>query len=98
MIALRVVEHGGKGQVIDLPLLDPIISILGPDAAIHRVSGDGGAGVPCYRTAGNDRRYDPRFRTNTDRVRHIDECNAAVAEFIAQRTLDEGMTVSEAAE
>ena len=39
MIALRVAEHGGKGQVIDLPLLDPIISILGPEAASYRVSG-----------------------------------------------------------
>src|ERR1700722_16692812 len=39
MIALRVVEQGGKGQVIDLPLLDPIISILGPEAATFRVSG-----------------------------------------------------------
>jgi crotonobetainyl-CoA:carnitine CoA-transferase CaiB-like acyl-CoA transferase len=39
MIALRVVEQGGKGQVIDLPLLDPIISILGPEAASYRVSG-----------------------------------------------------------
>jgi formyl-CoA transferase len=39
MIALRVVEQGGKGQVIDLPLLDPIISILGPEAATYRVSG-----------------------------------------------------------
>ena len=40
MIALRVVERGGKGQVIDLPLLDPIISILGPEAAIYRVTGE----------------------------------------------------------
>jgi crotonobetainyl-CoA:carnitine CoA-transferase CaiB-like acyl-CoA transferase len=39
MIALRVVEQGGKGQVIDLPLLDPVISILGPEAATYRVSG-----------------------------------------------------------
>ena len=30
MIARREVEKGGKGQVIDLPLLDPMISILGP--------------------------------------------------------------------
>jgi len=36
MIALREVERGGRGQVIDLPLLDPIVSILGPDAAIYR--------------------------------------------------------------
>ena len=40
MVALRVVERGGAGQVIDLPLLDPMISVLGPDAASYRVSGD----------------------------------------------------------
>jgi crotonobetainyl-CoA:carnitine CoA-transferase CaiB-like acyl-CoA transferase len=41
---------------------------------------------------------DPRFRTNTDRVRHIDECDGAVAAFIAERTLDEAMAVFTAAE
>ena len=41
---------------------------------------------------------DPRFRTNTDRVRHIDECDGAVAAFIAERTLDENMAVFQAAE
>ena len=40
MIAIREVERGGAGQVIDLPLLDPIVSILGPDAATYRVSGE----------------------------------------------------------
>src|ERR1700735_4235833 len=40
MIALRVAERGGKGQVIDLPLLDSHISILGPEAATFRVSGE----------------------------------------------------------
>jgi len=40
MVALRVVERGGKGQVIDLSLLEPMISVLGPDAAIYRVSGE----------------------------------------------------------
>jgi crotonobetainyl-CoA:carnitine CoA-transferase CaiB-like acyl-CoA transferase len=131
MIALRVVESGGKGQVIDLPLLDPIISILGPDAAIFRVSGEkpprtGSRSLttsPRNVYATKDGRYiaisasiqamaervfraigkpemidDPRFRTNTDRVRHIDECDGAVADFIAQRTLDEAMAVFRAAE
>ncbi len=131
MIALRVVERGGKGQVIDLPLLDPIISILGPDAAIHRVSGElpqrtGSRSLttsPRNVYATKDGRYiaisasiqamaervfraigrpemvdDPRFRTNTDRVRHIDECDGAVAAFIAGRTLDEAMAVFSAAE
>ena len=102
MIALRVAEHGGKGQVIDLPLLDPIISILGPEAASYRVSGEkpqrtGSRSLttsPRNVYATKDGRYiaisasiqamaervfraigkpemieDPRFRTNTDRVR-----------------------------
>jgi crotonobetainyl-CoA:carnitine CoA-transferase CaiB-like acyl-CoA transferase len=131
MIALRVAEHGGKGQVIDLPLLDPIISILGPEAAAYRVSGEkpqrtGSRSLttsPRNVYATKDGRYiaisasiqamaervfraigkpemieDPRFRTNTDRVRNIDECDGAVAEFIAHRTLDENMAVFQAAE
>ena len=41
MIALREVEvNGGKGQVIDLPLLDPLFSVLGPQAANYRLSGE----------------------------------------------------------
>ena len=131
MIALRVAEHSGKGQVIDLPLLDPIISILGPEAASYRVSGqkpqrtgsrslttsprnvyatkDGrfiaiSASIQAmaervFRAIGRPEMIDdPRFRTNTDRVRHIDECDGAVAEFIVARTLDENMAVFQAAE
>ena len=131
MIALRVAEQGGNGQVIDLPLLDPIISILGPEAATFRVSGEkpqrtGSRSLttsPRNVYATKDGRYiaisasiqamaervfraigrpemidDPRFRTNTDRVRNIDECDGAVAEFIAARTLDENMAIFQAAE
>lgn len=40
MIALREVEHnGGRGQVIDLPLLDPLFAVLGPQAANYRLTG-----------------------------------------------------------
>ena len=40
MIALREVEvNGGKGQVIDLPLLDPLFNVLGPQAASYRLTG-----------------------------------------------------------
>lgn len=40
MIALRQVEQGdGKGQVIDLPLLDPLFAILSPQAANYRLTG-----------------------------------------------------------
>jgi crotonobetainyl-CoA:carnitine CoA-transferase CaiB-like acyl-CoA transferase len=41
MIALREVEvSGGRGQVIDLPLLDPLFAILGPQAAHYRLTGE----------------------------------------------------------
>jgi crotonobetainyl-CoA:carnitine CoA-transferase CaiB-like acyl-CoA transferase len=40
MIALREVElKGGRGQTIDLPLLDPLFAILGPQAANYRLTG-----------------------------------------------------------
>src|SRR5258706_11727210 len=40
LIALREVEHnGGRGQVIDLPLLDPLFAVLGPQAANYRLTG-----------------------------------------------------------
>jgi len=39
VIAVRHVEvNGGHGQVIDLSLLESIFSILGPEAAIHKLS------------------------------------------------------------
>ncbi len=40
MIALREVEiNGGRGQTIDLPLLDPLFAILSPQAANYRLTG-----------------------------------------------------------
>ena len=40
MVALREVEQRrGKGQVIDLPLLDPVFAVLGPQAANYRLTG-----------------------------------------------------------
>ena len=41
MIALREVEkNGGRGQTIDLPLLDPLFMMLGPQVAQYRLSGE----------------------------------------------------------
>ena len=41
LVALREVEmNGGKGQVLDLPLFDPLFSMLGPQAANHKLTGD----------------------------------------------------------
>jgi formyl-CoA transferase len=39
LVALREAERTGKGQVIDLPLLDPLFATLGPQAANYRLSG-----------------------------------------------------------
>jgi len=39
LVALRAAERDGKGQVIDLPLLDPLFAVLGPQAANYRLSG-----------------------------------------------------------
>src|SRR5262249_61483928 len=40
MLALREVEiNGGCGQTIDLPLLDPLFALLGPQAANYRLTG-----------------------------------------------------------
>jgi formyl-CoA transferase len=40
MIALREAEkRKGRGQVIDLPLLDPLFTVLGPQAANYRLTG-----------------------------------------------------------
>jgi formyl-CoA transferase len=40
MIALREAEKkDGRGQVIDLPLLDPLFAIVGPQAANYRLTG-----------------------------------------------------------
>ena len=132
LLALRHREvKGGKGQVIDLPLLDPIFSILGPDAAEFRVTGkvkprtgsrsattsprnafrtkDGryiaiSASIQAmaerlFRAIGRaDMIEDPRFRTNADRVRHADDCEAPIAAFIAARDLAENLAFFEQAE
>jgi crotonobetainyl-CoA:carnitine CoA-transferase CaiB-like acyl-CoA transferase len=39
MVALRVAASTGEGQVVDVSLLEPLFSTLGPDVAIARVTG-----------------------------------------------------------
>jgi crotonobetainyl-CoA:carnitine CoA-transferase CaiB-like acyl-CoA transferase len=132
LVALREVEsRGGKGQVIDLPLLDPLFSLIATEAAIYRRTGevrertgsrsettsprnvfrtrDGryigiSASIQAmaerlFRAVGRaDMITDPRFRTNSDRVRNAEACEAPIAVFIAARTLAENMEVFERAE
>lgn len=132
MVALREVEvAGGKGQVIDLPLLDPLFSFIATEAPVYNLTGEirprSGSrsettsprnvfrtrdgryiGISASIQAMAERLFraigradiieDPRFRTNTERVRHAAECEAPIAEFIAARTLDENMQAFAAAE
>jgi crotonobetainyl-CoA:carnitine CoA-transferase CaiB-like acyl-CoA transferase len=127
MIALREVEvRGGRGQVVDLSLFEPIHAILGPEAANLRLNGQ-----PTLRNGSkasnaaprnvyecSDGRFvalsasmqsmaqrlfqvmgredlirDPRFATNTDRVRHNDAIDAIVAAFMRERTQAENLAL-----
>jgi crotonobetainyl-CoA:carnitine CoA-transferase CaiB-like acyl-CoA transferase len=131
MIALREVEiNGGRGQVIDLPLLDPLFAILSPQAANYRLTGKvkprtgsrstNSAPRNVYRCA--DGKYvavsgstqgmaerllraigraelndDPRFRTNSARLKHPDELDAIIGGFIGEHTQEENVTFFEKA-
>jgi crotonobetainyl-CoA:carnitine CoA-transferase CaiB-like acyl-CoA transferase len=127
LVALREVEaKGGRGQVIDLPLLDPLFSFIATEGGIYRLTGevrertgsrsettsprnvfrtkDGryigiSASIQAmaerlFRAIGReDMLADPRFRTNTDRVRNAEACEAPIVEFIGARTLAENMEI-----
>ena len=52
-----------------------------------------------FRAIGReDMTADPRFRTNSDRVRNAEACEAPIVAFIGARTLAENMEVFERAE
>lgn len=132
MVALREVEcNGGRGQVVDLSLLEPLHMILGPDAAVHRVTGQSPlrsgnrvsltAPRNVYATVDGlwlalsastqgmaDRLFnalsrpelsqDDRFRTNADRLKHVEELDAVVQDFVGRRTLEANLAFFRAAE
>jgi crotonobetainyl-CoA:carnitine CoA-transferase CaiB-like acyl-CoA transferase len=81
MAALREVEvNGGKGQVIDLPLLDPLYNALGPQAANYRLTG-----TVKPRTGSRSTGTAPRnvYRTKDDRW----VCLSASTQGMAMRVL-----------
>jgi formyl-CoA transferase len=132
MTALRDVEvNKGLGQIIDLPLLDPLFAVLGPQAANFRLTGkvkprtgsrSTNAGprnaYQCkdglfvclssstqkmaerlFRSIGHPEFItDPRYATNAERVKHAEELDAVIGEFIAQRTQAENVAFFEQAE
>ena len=123
--ALLARDRGlAQGQVIDLSLLEPMVSVLGPEAAIYQVTGkvkerSGSASNTAsprnvYKCA--DGKYvalsgstpqvarrifevigkpemnaDPRFATNSDRVKHRGLVDAAIGDWFAQHGHDEAL-------
>ena len=80
MIALREVEvNGGSGQVIDLPLLDPLFHVLGPQAASWRLTGK-----VKPRTGSRSTNSGPRNAYRTSDGRHV--ALSASTQKMAERT------------
>ena len=124
-------QRSGRGQVVDISLYEPLLSVLGPDTAAYALDGtvrqrhgnasDHASPRGTYRT--RDGRWialsastpasaktlfaalglsalldDPRFASNDARVRHNDLVDAALAEAIGMRTLDELRDLFESSE
>ncbi|KRA96726.1 acyl-CoA transferase [Devosia sp. Root685] len=122
--------RGGKGQVIDLSLLESMFSVLGPEAGIfaktgkikERVGSASNTASPrnVYRCADGgyvalsgstqtvarrifeiigraDMNSDPRFASNSDRVKHRDLVDGAISEWFATRTRDAALAEMRAA-
>ncbi len=81
MIALRDVERsGGRGQVIDLPLLDPLFTMLGPQAANYRLTGR-----LRQRTGSRSSNAAPRNAYRTSDGRYV--CLSGSTQKMAERVL-----------
>jgi crotonobetainyl-CoA:carnitine CoA-transferase CaiB-like acyl-CoA transferase len=81
LVALREVEvNGGKGQTLDLPLFDPLFSVLGPQAANHKLTGE-----VKVRTGSRSTNAAPRnvYRTKDDHW----VCLSASTQGMAERVL-----------
>ncbi|NVD40678.1 CoA transferase [Ensifer sp. HO-A22] len=125
MTALFAREKGrARGQVIDLSLLEPIFSVLGPEAAIYALNGTvkerigSASNTACprnvYRCADGkyvalsgstpavarrifeiigraDMNDDPRFRSNSERLKHRDLVDEAIGAWFAVRSHDEAL-------
>ncbi|MCR6670819.1 CaiB/BaiF CoA-transferase family protein [Devosia ginsengisoli] len=125
MMALYARQAGtARGQVIDLSLLEPMFSVLGPEAAIHAVTGkvkqragsasntasprnvyrckDGkylalSGSTPAvarriFEIIGRaDMNDDPRFASNSDRVKHRALVDEAIGAWFATRDSHEAL-------
>ena len=125
LMALRAVEHGlSKGQVVDLSLLEPLFSLLGPEtmsySLTHSIKERSGSASnttsPRNVYKCNDGKYvalsasmqsmaerlfevigrpdmisDPKFKTNSDRLRNRDEVDEIVGGWFKDRNRSEAL-------
>jgi crotonobetainyl-CoA:carnitine CoA-transferase CaiB-like acyl-CoA transferase len=131
MVALRAREQTGRGQVVDTSLIEPLMTLLGPQVSaydalgelqprtgnrsshnaprnVYRTSDDAWVAVSASATSIAERvlrlvgRPDlveqPWFATGAGRVQHVDEIDAAVADWIAARPRDEVLAAFETAD
>jgi len=127
MMALYARQTGrAEGQVIDLSLLEPMFSVLGPEAAIHHVTGKIKQRVGSASNTASPRNVykcadgkflalsgstpavakrifeiigrpemiaDPRFATNSDRVRNRALVDEAIGGWFASRNSIEALEI-----
>jgi crotonobetainyl-CoA:carnitine CoA-transferase CaiB-like acyl-CoA transferase len=131
MVALRAREETGRGQIVDTSLVEPLLTLLGPQVTAYDLLGtlqertgnrsSHNAPRNVYRTADDawvavsssatsiaervlrlvdrdDLVEQPGFSTGAGRVAHIEEIDAAVAAWIAERPRDEVVAAFEAAD
>ena len=125
LMALRAVEHGlSKGQVVDLSLLEPLFSLLGPEtmsySLTHSIKERSGSASnttsPRNVYKCKDGKYvalsasmqsmaerlfevigrpdmisDPKFKTNSDRLRNRDEVDEIVGGWFKDRNRSEAL-------
>jgi crotonobetainyl-CoA:carnitine CoA-transferase CaiB-like acyl-CoA transferase len=129
--ALRARDATGRGQVVDVSLIEPLLLLLGPQVAAWELLGrleprtgnrsSHNAPRNVYRTADGswvavsssaasiaervmrlvgraDLVEQPWFATGSGRVEHVEEIDAAVAGWIAQRSREEVLAAFEEAE
>jgi len=131
LAALRARETTGRGQVVDLSLIEPLMLLLGPQLAqvdllgeleqrtgnrsshnaprnVYRTADDRWVAVSASATSIAERvlrlvgrpelAEQPWFATGAGRVAHVEEIDAAVASWIAERSRAEVIAAFEEAQ
>ena len=131
LAALRARDETGRGQVVDTSLVEPLLTLLGPQVTAYDLLGElqrrtgnrssHNAPRNVYRTADGswvavsasatsiaervlrlvgrpDLVDEPWFTSGAGRAAHVNEIDAAVAAWIAERPRDEVLAAFEAAE